>query len=273
MAVLVCCLQAIVAVGHIEDWTWEVTSRFLLSSELIGSCWREFRQQQGSQIYPKAAYGLRRFVRSGSHLRGILDHVRNIARNPTGETISIQKDDTLEVCAHPHHDADRELSDFYKALTVEKTFHEETNAGGSTSEELTPDTDAGMAALRLQGGSLGRICKVVETLLKSSLDTDSAGLAHKSRAEQQAPLNPSVIAAAATAGYLPAGENDENATVVTAVPGPSTSAVGDVAAPRGILPAQPSDPEEDDVVFEATVPCAPKFGTQGVCQMLPTCKE
>ena len=175
------------AVGHIEDWTWDVTSRFLLSSELIGSCWREHIHRVGSQAQRRAAYGLRRFVKCGSHFGGMLGHVRNIARNPTGDAISYEQsvEDELEINADPHHEAERRLSDFYHTLAVELPFFEQPAA--APGEEITPDTEAGMAALQLQGGCLGRTCRVVQTLLKTSLDSDIVPADVSASVEQQAP--------------------------------------------------------------------------------------
>jgi hypothetical protein len=235
-----------VAVGHIEDWTWEVTSRFLLSSELIASCWKEVCPQSSSQAASKAAYGLRRFVRSRSDFKGILEHVRNIARNPPGE--DYESNGELEIRAHPHYDAEGELSEFYYALTVEKPFYHLPDA-----EDLTPDTEAGMAALQLQGGALGRTCQVVQMLLKTSLYTDTREVTQTEQTEPAAPLNAAVAAAAAATGYLP-GESNINAA---AAAGAGTSANGKAAAQQGISPGDMSDEEEDGFAFEMTVPRLP----------------
>lgn len=253
------------AVGHIEDWKWEVTSRFLLSSELIESCWREHRKQQASQQQTKPVYGLRRFVRSGSQLGTILKHVRNIARNPTGDSYRVDDVDTLEVCADPHDAANHTLSEFYTILTVEQPFYEQPE-----DEELTPDTEAGMAALQLQGGTLGRTCQVVQTLLKTTLDADLSAVeaptssGYSKQAEQQASLSTAVMAALDYAGYLTAADCD--AAAVPASVGAGNSSEGEVAPSKGILPEQPSDPEEDDMAFDLFVPCTPEV-TPGACQM------
>lgn len=258
-----CAVQAVVAVGHIEEWTWDVTSRFLLSSELIASCWREHAHQMGSQSQRTATYGLRRFVKRGSHFGGMLGHLRNIARNPAGDSFEDSEDvgDALEIVADPRHEAEDKLSDFYHTLTVEKPFFDEPNAAGS--EDLTPDTDAGMAALQLQGGRLGRICTVVHTLLKSSLDSEIVSDSCACE-EQQAPIATPVMVTAAATGYILADDSLDHAPAA-AVAGPSDAAVG-----AGVLPVQVTDSGDDEeVILEAIVPRMPQLFGQGVGYMCP----
>jgi hypothetical protein len=218
------------------------------------------RRQPGSHTSSKAAYGLRRFVRSHSDFKGILEHVRNIGRNPAGESYdSNEKSRSTEICAHPHYDAEGELSEFYYALTVEKPL-----CSLPDTEDLTPDTEAGMAALQLQGGTLGRACQVVQTLLRTALYTDAGELGKSGRSEQDAPLNAAVAAAAVSAGYLP-GESSFSAA---ATAGAETHANGGTANPQGINPTPASSEEDDGCVFEMTVPRTPTVPkTKGVIRL------